>query len=355
MGMIVDREELVAALKAVKPGIAKQEIIEQSACIIFDAESKRAYTFNDELACFIKLDIGITGAVVASTLLDLLGKLKDEEIEVSQDDTHFTIKCKRSESGVQCERDIRLPIDTLEHPNKEDWKRLPENFKNAVAMAESCVSTADTDIQMSSIHVTPTHLEAANMSQMCRFTIDMPITGSFLVRHGNLDSIAKIGVTHCAETENWLHFKGDGGLRISCRKFNEEYIEDFDSILEKIGSMSENADTGQRVVNVVLPSKLKDDVKTAAMFSKDNLSGKDVLTVKLSKEKQCITLKGEGVLGFFKGKARCNYEGDDISFAISPNLLLEILTQYKICTVLPKSIKVSNDQFVFLTSIEAAE
>lgn len=135
MGTIIDREELITALKAVKPGIAKQEIIDQSACIIFDAESKRAYTFNDELACFIKLDLGITGAVVASTLLDLLGKLKDEEIEVGQDDSHFTIKCKRSESGVQCDRDIRLPIETLEQPKKEDWRPLPENFTNAVGVA----------------------------------------------------------------------------------------------------------------------------------------------------------------------------------------------------------------------------
>jgi hypothetical protein len=351
----VNRKELIAALKAVKPGIAKQEIIEQSACIIFDAESKRAYTFNDEMACFIKLDIGITGAVVAATLLDLLEKLKDEEIDVSQNDTHFVIKCKRSEAGVQCDKEIRLPIDVLEHPKKEDWQPLPENFKNAVVMAESFVCTADTDFLMSSIHVTPTHIESTNMNQMCRYTIDLPIKGSFLVRHGNLAAIIKIGVTRCAETENWFHFKGEGGLRASCRKFNEQYIEDFDAVLEKVGQLSEGAGTGIGVVNVVLPAQLKDDIRAASMFSKDNLNGKDVLTVRFSKEKQCIALKGEGLLGFFKSSVACEYSGEDISFAISPNLLLEILDQYKVCTVLPKSIKIASDQFVFLTSIESAE
>jgi hypothetical protein len=195
-------------------------------------------------------------------------------------------------------------------------------------------------------------MESANLSQMCRYTIDMPISGSFLVRHGNLNSIVKIGVTHCAETENWLHFKGEGGVRISCRKFNESYVEDFDAIFERVGEL---AGTGQSAVNVVLPSKLIDDVKAASMFSKDNLSGKDNITVKFLKEQQRITLKGEGVLGFFKGNAKCQYDGEDISFAISPGLLLEILTQYKVCTVLPQSIKVSSDQFVFLTSIESTE
>jgi hypothetical protein len=38
--MFINREEFITALKAVKPGIAKQEIIDQSACIIFDAERR---------------------------------------------------------------------------------------------------------------------------------------------------------------------------------------------------------------------------------------------------------------------------------------------------------------------------
>jgi len=113
MGSIINRKEFIDTLKAIKPGIAKLEILEQSDCIIFDAESKRAYTFNDELACFIKLDIGITGAVIADMLLELLNKLKDEEIEVSQDDTHFKVKGKRFESGVRCDSDIRMPQTIL--------------------------------------------------------------------------------------------------------------------------------------------------------------------------------------------------------------------------------------------------
>ena len=355
MGKIINREEFIADLKAVKPGIAKYEILEQSDCIVFDAESKRVYTFNDEMACFIKLDLSITGAVVASVLLDLLGKLKDDEIEVFQDDVYFKIKSGRIESGVACEQVIRLPITVLEHPRKEDWQPLPENFNAAVMMAESCVSKSDADFSMSSIHVTSTHLESANLSQMCRFTIDLPIKSSFLVRHGNLESITKVGVTYCAETENWWHFKGEGGLRICCRKFNESYIEDFDAILEKAGKIGESNGSGQVGVNVLLPSQLIDDAKTAAMFSKDNLSGRDVLVVKFSGEKQCVILKGEGILGFFKSQTDCEYHGEDLSFAISPKLFLEMMRQYKTCTVLPKSIKVSGDQFVFLTSIETVE
>lgn len=353
MSVTVKREELINSLKLVKPGIAKQEIIEQSDCIIFDAESKRTYTFNDEMACFIKLDLGITGAVIASVLLDLLGKMKDEEVSISQNDTHLIVEGKRSKAGVQCEKDIRIPIHALEHPQKEDWKPLPETFKTAVSMVESCVSTADTDFNMSSIHVTPTCLESANISQMCRHSINLPITGSFLVRHGNLRSVTYADVTHIAETENWLHFKGASGFRISCRKFNESYIEDFDTILEQIGGVGTSG-KGMEGVNVVLPSTLADSVKAAALFSKDNLTGKDVLTVSFQKEKKSIMLAGEGALGFFKGRSDCEYEGEDLSFIISPSLLSEILTQHKVCTVLPKSIRVSNDQFVFITAIESA-
>lgn len=166
--MKINREELIHSLNSLKPGIAKKEIIEQGDCVIFDASHGEAYSFNEQIACIIKLDLGVTGAVIAEPLLNLLGKLPDEEIEIDQDDENLCVKGKRSVSGIKCESQLRLPINVLEHPKDNAWLPLPERFIEAVTITENCVDTSDRDFQFSSIHITPDFMESANQNQVCR-------------------------------------------------------------------------------------------------------------------------------------------------------------------------------------------
>ncbi|MDR1268899.1 MAG: hypothetical protein LBK82_05190 [Planctomycetaceae bacterium] len=256
--MKVNREELIHSLNSLSPGIAKKEIIEQGDCILFDAKSGLAYSFNEQIACFVKLNLGVTGAVIAEPLIILLKQLPDEEIDVTQDEANLLIKGKRSMSGVKCESQLRLPIDVLERPEDDAWFPLPEGFVEAVEIVESCVSKSDTDFQLSSIHVTSEFMESANVDQVCRYNIEIPISEQFLVRHGVLHDIVSIGVSECAVTQNWLHFRDKHDLTVSCRRYTEEYIEQMEAVFTK----------KRKSATITLPSGLKEAVSTASCFPK---------------------------------------------------------------------------------------
>jgi len=77
---MVKRIELLGCLELLTPGLAKKELIEQSACFVF--RDGLAQTFNDEVACSMKADYGIEGAVPAEPLLNLLRQLPDENIKL---------------------------------------------------------------------------------------------------------------------------------------------------------------------------------------------------------------------------------------------------------------------------------
>ncbi|MDR2704340.1 MAG: hypothetical protein LBC02_01045 [Planctomycetaceae bacterium] len=347
--MKINREELIHSLNSLRPGIAKREVIEQGDCVIFDAKNGIAYSFNEQIACIIKLDIGITGAVIAEPLINTLGRLPDEEIDISQeeDDTSLIyIKGgKRSITGIKCETQLRLPIDVLEHPDETAWMPLPENFNEAVELTENCVSRSDTDFQFSSIHITSNFMESANENQACRYNIEMAIDEPFLVRHGALHAIVSNGVSEYALTPEWLHFRDKHDLTISCRRYREEYLDQMDYIITK----------ERKSTTLTLPSGLKEAILTASLFSKDNIKGVDEIEVVFSKEKQKVTIIGEGFYGFHRNSHKIEYDGEDMQFFINPKLLSTLVDQYKTCDLCENCLKFSNAFYTYVTSLESPE
>lgn len=344
--MKVNREELIHSLDSLKPGVAKREIIEQGDCIIFDAKDGSLYSFNEEIACYLKYSTGITGAVNAELLLKLLSKLPDEEVDLSQDEEgYLVIKCKKSISNLKCEPQIRLPIDALETPDETSWVQLPDNYVLAVSIVEGCVSKSDTDFQLSSIHITPHYMESANENQVCRYDIELPIEKSFLVRHGALQAAVGKGVVEFAVTPQWLHFRNKHNLHISCRRYEEDYIDSVDHIITKERSGTE----------VVLPSGLKEAISAASLFSKDNIKGVDYIEIKFSNSKQKVYITGEGINGFHRNSHSIEYSGTDMQFSINPQLFLTLILQYKTCELCSDCLKFANDQYIYITSVESLE
>ena len=79
--MKITKDELINTLKAVRPGLAAKEIIEQSTNFIF--KDNTVATYNDEIMITHPTDLDLEGAVQASHFFTLLNKVKDEEIDLS--------------------------------------------------------------------------------------------------------------------------------------------------------------------------------------------------------------------------------------------------------------------------------
>lgn len=335
----VNRERFLQTLESINPGLSPRDIVEQSSCIIF----KDGYvcSFNDEVACRAPsgMDKKFQGAVVAEPLLNLLRKLPEDEIEVDQTQEELTVKGKRRSSGIRLQYEITLPVDSVEKPKEEQWHELHKDFSEAVGVVQACAGKDESQFSMTCIHVHPKWVEACDNFQLCRWRLKTGIEAPTLIRQQALKSITSLGMAEFAETENWIHFRNANKLVLSCRRYTEEF-PDLGGILNVTG------------VKTALPKGLIEAADRATIFSTENAESN---LVHISLRGDHLTIKGQGVSGWYKESKTVKYSGEPLEFMIAPALLIEMVKQHPECEVAPDRLKVDGGRFVYVTCLAAME
>jgi len=332
-----DREELLRKLEAVAPGLATREAVEQSSCFVFD--KGRLMTFNDEVACSIACDIGVTGAVAAKPLLELLGKMAEKEIDISMKEGggEILVKGKRRRAGITLEAEITLPVWAIVPP--KEWGKLDPEFADAVGVVQQCASKDQNRFHLTCIHITPGYVEACDNFQIARYPIKTGVAGECLVKRDSLKHVTGLGMTEVSETETWLHFRNPTGLILSVRREVLDF-EILDEILATTGTPT------------TLPGGLAEAVGKAEIFSGEN-SENNVVIVQLRPGE--LRLRGVGVTGWYEERKDVKWEGGALAFSIAPKLLVEITTRANDCYIAPNILKVDGGKFQYVTCLGKVE
>lgn len=331
--MKINREEFLRRLESVQAGLSKREILEQSDCFIF--QGKRVITYNDEVSCRgpSGLDDSFQGAAKANKLLEVLREYPDEEVEVSQTESTFRVSAKRRRSEVRMEANVCLPVEQVERPAKGSWKKLPDDFGDAVALVQPCASLGGARPIFCFVNIAPDWLEACDNLQMCRWTTKTGIESSFLVRQDSIKHVTALGMTELAQTDAWAHFRSGNGVILSCRRYMDEYDSD------SIGKILKTTGTPAQ-----LPKGLADAAKRCQIFSLEDPKFNRV-RVDISPAEVVIT--GEGSSGRHMERSKIAYKGKPLSFRISPVLLMEIVKEHTDIQICPGLLKVDGGKFQY--------
>lgn len=325
----VGREALLRVLESVSPGLSSREMIEQSSCYVF--VDGQVYTFNDEVACYRKSPLRIEGAVKAKPLVELLSQLKEDDVLIEQTDGELLVRGKgRRKAGIRMEEKVRLSIEVLETPEK--WRRLPPEFSEAITLVHSCASTDADQFTLTCVHIHPRYVEACDRFQIARYPLKTGVTEEILVRATSIKRICGFDMTEVSETPSWIHFRNPAGLTIACRRYLDDY-QKLDAFI-----------TADGTTPVELPGGLAEVVAKAEIFSGENAAG-NLVRVDLRSDRIIIT--GEGASGWFKEMKQVNFDGEPISFLISPKLLLEITRKSERCGVSNERLFVDGGSFVY--------
>jgi DNA polymerase III sliding clamp (beta) subunit (PCNA family) len=331
----VNRAEFLSVLESVSAGLASREILQQSTCIVF--QNGKVFSFNDEIACSRKSPINIEGAVAAKPLLDLLSKLKEDEIEIDADGSEFTVRGKGKKAGIRMEAEVLLPVESIEAA--DEWIDIPKDFADAISIVCVCASTEESTFVLTCVNITPNHLEASDRFQICRYPMETGVSSPTLVRAASLKKLANLDMTHMSETDSWLHFKNAAGLTLSCRRYVDEYPD--------LGKFIDLSDFER----ITLPGGLEEVVSAAQIFSSENSNG-DLLAVDLRKDR--IVIEGSGAKGYYKEMKKVKFTGDPIKFMIAPKLLLEITKKSNECSIAPGRLAITSGKFSYLTCTNVA-
>lgn len=330
--MRIQRELLLQELESVQAGLSPKEIVEQSSCFIF--QDGNLMTFNDEIACRRPTILKMNGAVSAAPLISLLQKLSADDLEVTPKKESLVIQSKNKKASIRMEQEILLPISTIETP--KGWKPLPEDFAEAVDMAQQCASEDQANFNMCCIHITSQHLEASDNYQLTRYSVETDVKEDVLVRAASLKHIVALGMEQFCEGESWMHFRNkQSKLIFSCRRYLEEYV-DFSKYLHVDGEL------------VTLPKGIGDACEKAEIFSSEN---EDKNEIKVELRKGAMRLKGQGPLGWYQEVKKLQYSGRALEFYISPKLLVQITNRANDCIVSEDRLKIDGGKFLYVASL----
>lgn len=340
MGIRIDRESFLRTLESVQPGLSPKGVLEQSDAFVF--RGGKVMTFNEEVFCRAPsgLPKGVTGAVRAAPLLGLLGRMAEAEVEIEVGGGAFTVLGKRRGAPLTMEAEIGLPVEAVEKP--EHWKPLPDGFLEAVNVVSRCASgeARDRELYHLCVNVAPKHLEAFDKTQFCRWRIRTGVDRATLVRQSAIKHVGTLGMTKMSQTENWLHFRNAEGLRLSCRR----YVEDF----PELGQYLEV--TGKPLT---LPKGLARASETARIFSSEN-GDADLVLVEIgcrggkpTPGKMRIT--GRGVSGEYWEEKRLAWDGKPLAFYISPLLLKDVVERHPECVVSEDRIVIDGGPWKWVT------
>jgi len=332
--MKVKTSDFKEAINAVKPALAKQEIIEQSTSFAFLGKEVAAY--NDELCirCPLPKGLKLKGVIKSEELLKLLPKLSKEEFEIDITENEVVMKAGRAKAGFALASEILLPLDE-EVAEMGDWEELPATFGTALKFAANTAAKGDSDPKLLCVHIVESGIvEATDNYRMVIWDFGEALgISEAMIRASSAKEIASLMPTHTASGEGWVHFKNEEGVIISCRLIDEQFID------------TSRINTGFDGKKITFPKEILEVLDKASVIGQKREDSGVTLAFKNGR----ILVTSESESTWFKETVP--YKGvEGFSFAIQPYLLKDILKDNMECVINKGMLKFSSDQWVYITS-----
>jgi len=307
--MKIEKTKLIKALEAVKAGLASKEMIEQSTSFVFI--NGNVVTYNDEISISAPVpDLNFEGAINAAELLAFLSKLKTEAIEIELEGQNLIMKSGRAKAGFILKADIKLPFDEIGKISK--WKELPDDFPTGIKFVMGSCSRDMSKPILTCVHVSESLIEGTDGYRIANYKLasEMPIP-EFLLPANTCMKIIKTVPQMIAEGKGWVHFKTNENAVISCRVFEDKYVDTQPHMKCKGTEIS-------------FPANMIEILDRAGVFAKRDYSLDEVVIIKLENNK--LSVNSQSDAGWFEEKTRIAFEGE-VEFQITPYLLRDILGQ----------------------------
>lgn len=339
---VLKRDELLKCLASVEAGLSAKDELEQSSC--YALRDGRMWTFNDDVACSVEIPPAMKSmecAVPAAEFRSLLSRMDEDELDVSLsgDEGQLLLKTKRRRAGIRVQLKVIMPVDEVEVPADDEWKKLPDGFAEAIATVSQVAGRSEQLFVLCCVHVTSGGLEACDNYQAIRYKMKTGLDQSVLMKRDGVEKAAKLDVEEWALSKSWVHFRGASGLTVSVRRWNQDY--------PKLGPLME-----VEGVEGSLPKGLEAAVRKAEVFvsTRDDSVG---LSVDLNSSR--LLLRAEGSAGWYEERQKSDYGGEPILFRIAPRLLREVCRRSSRATIGKEKLKVTAERYVYVSCLAVSE
>lgn len=330
------------ALSLVKPGLASKEIIDQTTSFAF--VNNTVVTYNDEICIIHPLELeGVTGAIKAEEMFNFIKKVTSEEIDVTVDDSEIVMKSGRAKVGFALAEKIVLPLEE-ELQEKGDWKLLPEEFIEATKFSASCAAEDMSTPKLTCVHFEKSgKIEAADNFRIVRWTLSKKLPfKTTLIPASSMKEVIKINPNKVSEGNGWIHFKNNKEVIISCRTFDESYVDIETILYQKMGKTFE----------FTFPEETSQILDRASVFTRVQAKQTNEEIIDVTVKNKVLTIECKTDTAWFKENIGVKkYKGDDFMFRITPYLLQDILKGGNKCQIAKNMLRFETENWIYLSSL----
>jgi len=329
------RTELLSALEKIKPGIASRGIVESMTYYFFSG--KEVVTYNDKISIQYPLETSFSLFVKASDLLKIVSKSTSDTISLVEKGNKLNIKSAKLKASLATIKDEEI-TSRIANVNKSieevKWKKLPDNFSECISLCFFAASKVESDQTLTCLHIDKKDCCASDNMRIAYAVFNSPMD-NMLLKASEVGNLISINPTSYAISKAWLHFKNEDGCIFSIRQVNGFFPE----VLELFKFEG---------TKIKLPQSITEGIDMASIFADDIQPSIDV---KISNNICIISVKSDG--GSLAYRSKIKYSGDDVTFVVNPQFLMEMMKHSTSITVCEDKAKLETENFSLITALYA--
>jgi hypothetical protein len=318
--MIVKKQELIAVMDAIKPGLSKKDITRQLQDFFFTG--KEIATYNEKISVLHPYETDFKVSVSSEWLYKQVSLFPQDEMEIIHEGNEIKIRGENSEIDVTIIEDKYSEHLAAVHDDIANeafaWKKIPSDFVKGVQL---CMFSMGKDLSANNlsafmrIHGDKIH-STDGWSRMSEYLMDEGVDDIMYIPGYIISEFLKYNFMQYKVTDNWQHFKSDKDVVFSIKKMaSGDYVDVNDMVNEPLD--------GPRLI---MPTNLKQYILSAEVATEDiqAVSDREVI-VNMSVDKMTISWTSVGGYGKVKHTLPMAYKGKEYEFRINPSLMKEIL------------------------------
>lgn len=309
----IKKDKIIEAFSAIKPGIAKNEIVDQSSNFIF--ADKNIISYNDHICVSYPFNTGLHCCVNADKFFKLAQGLPDEPFSITLKENQLLVKSKSVRLTMNAIENDEIMVyikDLMKDMNKTSWKALPDNFSEAVSL---CLFSTAKDISYGAfmaVNVDHNHVYSSDNLRISKFKLSKNIKDNFLIPLSVAVELIKFEFVEYSQSERWIHLRTNNDVIFNFRK----YIEEFPSI-DKFFDV--------KGIKIDLPKNLLAIIKNISVFSEGMDEINKIILLKFTKNK--LICRGEDQSGWIERDSKIEYNGKEFEIYVHPIFFQQALAE----------------------------
>ena len=334
----IRRKKLVDALKAVKPGLAGKELIEQSTK--FAIVKGAIVTYNDEISVRYPLpELGdqITGAVSSAELYALVDKLPYKVLRFELKDSELVLSSGRVKAGLVLEAEVRLPFEEVD--SDRQWVDVPKSFLKALKFVVPACSHDLSLLVLTCVYCDADRhrFEATDTIRYARHEFEEfeDQVESFLLSGPSARELLAYKFEQMSVGESWVHFRTKEGAEVSCRRVDGKYPPTAKFDFE-----------GREIP---LPKDLVGALERSHVLANQSHELNEEAEVQMRRGR--FNLRARGSAGWIDERLRCAYKGSPVNFKTNPMFLADACRRKSVAVLGEDKLRFEGEDWVYVVAL----